>query len=550
MPVGADASRWRTFEGGRVLVAAARTVTSTVRLLEVLPALLRSDPRVDVVFAFDPSSAFDDGVHDLLRSAGVRIMPWDQLSRVTCHLVVSASENIDLTGMGAGCPVLVLPHGVGFHKLVPDSRGEGRRLSGVMDDPRAWHAVSHPDQITQLAGHHPSLASRTRLIGDPSYDRMLASRPLRARYREALGVPDDRRLVLVTSTWGRQSLLGSDPGLPARLAAGLPLDEYRVAAVLHPNVWFAHGPWQVRAVQAAALDGGLMLIPPHRGWQAALVAADAVIGDHGSVTLYGAALGRPLLLAAFGEESVPGTPMAELGHLVPRLEPYEPFGAQLERAVAEHDAERVMKVAGGAFAEPGYALERLRSAVYELLKLAEPASGPPPLYACPPPVADGGAVTAAWVSTAVTADGVSVERRPASGAQPEEGAMEFCHLSCDESEQDLRLLGSASVITSGVRHGSAATAVRWARSTLAAWPGSRLVTAPVPGGCVSVLRDGRVVESTATGPPADAALHAAVVYAHLRAGRPLTGTPTLRAGRRGEDVALRERNRERNSAHR
>ncbi|MCA6092123.1 hypothetical protein LE181_08110 [Streptomyces sp. SCA3-4] len=538
VPVGADAGRWRTFEGGRVLVAAARTVTSAVRLLDVLPALLRSDPRVDVVFAFDPTSAFDDGVHDLLRATGVRVMPWDQLPRIHCHLVVSASENIDLTAVAADCPVLVLPHGVGFHKLVPDARGEGRRLSGVMDDARAWHAVSHHDQTAQLAEHHPWLAARSRLVGDPYHDLMLASRPLRARYRAALGAGDGRRLVVVTSTWGPQSLLGTDPGLPARLVAGLPLDEYRVAAVVHPNVWFAHGRRQVRAVLAAALDGGLRLIPPERGWQAALVAADVVLGDHGSVTLYAAALGRPLLLAAFGEESVPGTPMAELGRIVPRLEPHGPLGPQLERAMAEHDAERVRKVTDGAFAEPGHALERLRATVYELLGLALPAAGSPPLYACPVPDAEGGEVTAAWVSTSVTGDDVTVRRLPATGGQPEEGDGTFCHLSCDEEERDLRLLGSASAIVSGAPGASAAAGVRWARQTLAAWPGSRLATAAVPGGCVTVLRDGRVVESTATGPLPDAALHAAVVYARLRARHALTGTAALHVAGRTEDVTL------------
>ncbi|MEV5239621.1 hypothetical protein AB0K89_10990 [Streptomyces cinnamoneus] len=539
VPVGADAGRWRTFGGGRVLVAAARTVTSTVRLLDLLPALLRSDPRIDLVFAFDPTSAFDDGVHDLLRAAGVRVMPWDQLSRARCHLVVSASENIDLTAVAADCPVLVLPHGVGFHKLVPDARGDGRRLSGVMDDARARHAVSHPDQIAQLRVHHPRLAARSRLVGDPYHDLLLASRPLRARYRAALGAGDGRRLVVVTSTWGPQSLLGTDPGLPARLVAGLPLDEYRVAAVVHPNVWFAHGRWQVRAVLAAALDGGLRLIPPERGWQAALLAADVVLGDHGSVTFYAAALGRPLLLAAFGEESVPGTPMAELGRIVPRLEPHGPLGPQLERAMAEHDTDRVRKVTDGAFAGPGHALERLRATLYELLGLAAPAAaGPPPLYACPVPDAGGGEVTAAWVSTSVTGDGMTVRRLSATGDQPEEGDGTFCHLSCDEEEQDLRLLGSASAIVSGAPRASSAAGVRWARQTLAAWPGSRLATAVVPGGCVTALRDGRVVESTATGPLPDAALHAAVVYARLRARHALTGTVALHVAGRTEDVTL------------
>ncbi|MFC7740294.1 hypothetical protein ACFQXA_03960 [Nocardiopsis composta] len=62
----------------------------------------------------------------------------------------------------------------------------------------------------------------------------------------------------------------------------------------------------------------MRLIPPEQGWQAALVAADAVIGDHGSVTYYAAALGRPVLLAAFDEgEVLPGSHIDLLGRAAP-----------------------------------------------------------------------------------------------------------------------------------------------------------------------------------------------------------------------------------------
>ncbi|MFC8585612.1 hypothetical protein ACFUGD_13850 [Streptomyces sp. NPDC057217] len=40
VPVGRDAERWRTFPGERTLVVAARTVVSTTRVLECLPAVL------------------------------------------------------------------------------------------------------------------------------------------------------------------------------------------------------------------------------------------------------------------------------------------------------------------------------------------------------------------------------------------------------------------------------------------------------------------------------------------------------------------------------
>jgi hypothetical protein len=53
------------------------------------------------------------------------------------------------------------------------------------------------------------------------------------------------------------------------------------------------------------------------------------------------------------------------------------------------------------------------------------------------------------------------------------------------------------------------------------------------------LPDGRRVRVSATGPVTDPGLLAAVPYALLRAGLPLTGIGTLRIGdARAEDVAL------------
>jgi len=61
VPVGEDASRWVTVGAERTLLAVARTVTSTVRVLEALE-LLRGDVRVQVVFAVNESSPFVAGV--------------------------------------------------------------------------------------------------------------------------------------------------------------------------------------------------------------------------------------------------------------------------------------------------------------------------------------------------------------------------------------------------------------------------------------------------------------------------------------------------------
>ncbi|MFJ4338837.1 hypothetical protein [Streptomyces sp. NPDC088915] len=562
VPVGQDAERWRTFPGERTLVVAARTVVSTTRVLECLPAVLRDDSRVNVVFAYDPTSAFNDGVLDLLHDSGCRVMPWSQLGDISPDLVLTASENVDVPE--GTCPVLVLPHGIGFQKYVPDSRADRVRLSGLVPDAlleagRAWLATSHPDQDEQLLAAHPKAAGRTLLVGDPCFDELAASASLRPAHRAALDVGDDQRLVVVSSTWGPTSLLGERPDLPARLLAALPYDTYRVAAIVHPNVWAAHGSWQLRRNLAAALDAGLLLVPPAHAWRSVLLASDLVVGDHGSVTLYGAALGRPVLLGAFGSDSVPGTAAEVLGRHAPRLDPARDARRQVEDAFEPGVRAGYAGVAERAFSEPGRSLVRLRAVLYELLRLPEPSSGPPPVRALAPVEVPAEPVTSWRVRTRVAArdDGsgalVEVERIPAavaSGHRPEpEASGLFDHLVCTDGERDLRTAESASVVLRAEPAASGAAALRWIDGTLAARPGCLAAAVPVgTGGHLVGLRDGRVVEATA--PDAPHGTHdahgperaAAVVYAYLRAGLPLAGTASLRVDARpGGDLVLRVR---------
>ncbi|MCX4551767.1 CDP-glycerol glycerophosphotransferase family protein [Streptomyces sp. NBC_01500] len=565
VPVGEDPERWRTLPGKRLVVAVARTVTSTVRVLDVLRPVLRDDPRVDVVFAYDPTSAFNHGVEELLRTVGARVMPWGQLASAEPDLIVTATENARLPGV---CPVLVLPHGVGFHKTVPDSRSTRERLAGLVPaallrSGRARLAVSHPSQAAQLTAAHPAADGLSVLIGDPCYDALLEGRNLRARYRDALGVGPERRLVMLSTTWREESTMGSQPGLPARLLAELPRDEYAVALVSHPNVQAAHGSYQVETVLASARGSGLLRIPPAAGWQGTLLAADLLIGDHGSVTFYGAALGTPLLLGAFSEhEVVPGTPMAELGQLAPRLVQDAPLRAQIERTLSEHQPDRFRKLGESAFADPGHALGNLRTVVYEQLRL-DPCEGPPPprlAPVLPVPQPDEEDTTASVVVTrVVTSQGDSrivVERFPASVAhlvaEPDTDRTDtdstdtdstdiiFRYVSCGDDARDQGVAESASVLVRRTAAPTAVAAARWAENVFARYPGALLAASSLAGGCCRVrLTDGRTVEVSTTGRTTDAGMSASAVYSCLRAGLPLAGFLTLCFAGREEDVTLR-----------
>ncbi|MGQ0838086.1 hypothetical protein [Actinokineospora sp.] len=238
--------------------------------------------------------------------------------------------------------------------------------------PRAL-VLSHSEQLDRLARDVPDAVPNAVVAGDPRFDRITASLDLRARYRAALGVAEHERLVLLSSTWSSRSLFGAWPELFRQVLAELPVDRYRVAGVLHPHVHYGHGRRQVRLWLADCLRAGLLLVPPAEGWSAAVIAADVVVGDHGAVTCYGAAIDRPVLLAAFPAEDVAaGSCVAELGGTAPMLDGGTPLERQIEDAVTGHEPGRYHRVRDLVSSLPGAAAARHRALGYALLGLAEP----------------------------------------------------------------------------------------------------------------------------------------------------------------------------------
>lgn len=175
-------------------------------------------------------------------------------------------------------------------------------------------------------------------------------------------------MVVVSSTWGPDGLFGHLPDLLPLLMAQLPADRYRVAALLHPAIWDAHGHRQVRAWLRSCREAGLLLPDPTQDWRALIVAADQVIGDHGSVTAYAAAVGRPILLPTPRTTPAVGTPQHLVTVKAPHLDVHQPLLPQLATA-RELDRQTVMAALTG---RPGQADMLLRRAIYRLLDLTEP----------------------------------------------------------------------------------------------------------------------------------------------------------------------------------
>lgn len=378
-PVGIDAVRWLTRTGCRTVLGVVHTIASCHRLLDVVDHI-ESDPRVQVVFTVAPD-AFNHGVAHHLRQLGALVLPWTQATNQHFDLALAAASG-GLHEVHA--PLVVMAHGAGRGKLTrarphggpvvsrPAVYGldaqrltrDGRVLASAL-------VLSHDNERQVLQRQCPEALAVAVVAGDPCYDRLVASVTWRDRYRHALGLADGQELVVVASTWGRDGLFGNAPDLLPRLMDQLPAAGFRVAALLHPAVWGAHGHRQVRAWLRECREAGLILPDPTQDWRALVVAADHLIGDHGSVTTYGAAIGRPVLHLP----TPPGVAVTSAGSAqdlvaatAGRLDPDRPVLAQL-RAARPLDQQAV---AAALTARPGQAGLLLGRTIYRLLGLASP----------------------------------------------------------------------------------------------------------------------------------------------------------------------------------
>lgn len=385
-PVGRGAE-YRVIRGGcRTVLVVVPFVGVGTRLLDVLP-LIEADHRILTVFTVVPTAngARPHGTEEFLRANACMVLPWQQAIQYEFDLVLAASPNgvAQLHGN-----LLMLPHGAGSVRPMVRSRSAGAAAAPthaldrefLMSRGRLLPAVvalAHDAELDVLASSCPEAMAAAVVAGDICYDRLLASIPYRAEYRRVFGVAPAQQLVVVTSTWQPESTVGSWPEILDRLVAELPPEQYRVAAIMHPNIWHVHGGFQVRSWFADALRGGLALVPPEEGWRGALIAADLLIGDHGSVTRYGAAIGLPTMVAALAEEGLRADPAIEaLRRNAPRLCRSQPLVGQI-RAAVRQDQSWQDALLPSISTRPGEAGQILRRAMYELLGLDEPSRAIP-----------------------------------------------------------------------------------------------------------------------------------------------------------------------------
>lgn len=388
-PVGLGSEHRITRAGCHAVLAMVPTMPAGTRLLDLIP-LLEADHRVQIVFTIPGGDNIWHGTDEFVRRCGGVVLPWQQALQHSWDLVLSASHRHIEQVHGK---ILLVPHGAGSLKSrrrslkagtpIRDTTGLDRELltyRGRLIP--ATVTVSNEHELNALRRLCPEATDAAIVAGDLCLDRMVVSQPLRQQYRLALDVGDDHDLIVISSTWSPSSTFGHCPGLYLRLLDEVGASRITVAAVLHPNIWAVHGAQQVRAWLAPAMRRGLAVIPPDEGWQATMIASDAVIGDHGSTTCYAAALGRPVHLATFPDHAIrPGSVADVLARHALRLDHRQPLLPQLRTA----SNQRQCRAVGAAITDrPGQAAQILRTAMYRLLGLPEPP-WPPLVPALPTP---------------------------------------------------------------------------------------------------------------------------------------------------------------------
>ncbi|MBW8802495.1 MAG: hypothetical protein JF587_01335 [Catenulisporales bacterium] len=495
----------------RSVLLVVHNVTAATRLLDLMPAFA-GDSRVGLAFTCTGSSPFGDGVSDLFARHGVVDLDWAAACRQQWGLAISASHGGSLWELDA--PIVILPHGMGYNKYLA-TENRSRSVFGL-SDPWVLHdgkpiataqVLSHVEQLDRFRTAAPTAESTAVVAGDPCFDRLLEGVQDRDLYRAGLGLRDGRRLIVATTTWGPHSLFGQQIDLIEQLVAQLPVDEYQVAAVIHPNVIHAHGRAEVERILAHARRAGLLMVPPLE-WRAALLAADAVIGDHGSVPFYAAALGIPTLLATYPTDAVdPDSPIAQFADAAPRLTPDSSLRDQIEKLIATYEPAKYADITDRVTSFPGRSLELLRALFYGLLDLPEPQ-----WPAVPDPVSilhhRQSRISPLWARVV----GGQVERFPLAVAHAMT-SRDSGHVVVDATQPTGRAAEMADVLV----RDAIGTPPGWAARVFDRLPGLTIAALIDGAECRMTLRDGtEIVQRAASGE--DPAISASLLYDEIIRG--------------------------------
>jgi len=296
-------------------------------------------------------------------STWANVRPWD--------LVVLADHGFSSLCTPGRHPVLRIPHGIGG-KMVD---GEDYQYSPHLIQDERGHLrytcmfESSESRKRMAVARDPRLEGVIEVVGCLVLDRlrMQAADPTQgSRVRTEGG----RKRVLVCSSWGSESLLPrcGDAMLEEILRLS---DRFEFFVRPHPNLLEADGGNGWRARLAAWGERGIGISWPGEDMTEALAASDIVVGDDlTTMSLYAAALGKPLVLMRSRSAAIPSESFAmRLAAVIPVCSSPQELAGILPGLHERWPPAGLDAIARELACFPGQSGERIRAAVYRLLRL-------------------------------------------------------------------------------------------------------------------------------------------------------------------------------------
>lgn len=473
-----------------------RTPVSGIRNDELTPCFA-GDFRVKILHILCSGSSFEKDAKAWLReNLKDYITEEEALARIAAgrgpRLVVSTSEKIDFS-LYHPAPVVVLGHGLGLHKMVFDPDSGLMRQSGVVEGRHLAKGhvtvvVTHADIRDQFLRVCPEAAGHIVIGGDPSHDRIMASLCHRAEFRVKFGVEDHQLLVVLTTSWNEGSLLHEWPDVVNTFLARLPSSRFRVALMLHPHLWAVLSKKGIeKTLEPHISSGGLILVPSDE-WHAVMAAADAVVGDPSSPLLYAAMAGIPTSFGVYETRSVAkGTLMEEARDLLHHINRDRDLRSDINDLIARQDASLGERLRRRLIAQPGQALEGLRTLFYGKMGM-DPPGLQLPMDGADMPTVPIIPVRAHRDFPRIDRDVIRLDRYPASMCEP--GATRDGvegHLIVESNERNYLALQNAAVVVDPVPKEGEGQLQRLAE-LLDSWPGARMAVSPNSDGCEVLFR--------------------------------------------------------------
>lgn len=209
---------------------------------------------------------------------------------------------------------------------------------------------------------NPALQGRLAVVGSLMADKLILLNQEREIVRRKLSIQKEEQVFVIFSTWGPQSLIQR---FGVTLLESIPdvAENFKVYFILHPlndRDEFA-GKGTILELLADYTGNGIAeRVNSATSWFPYLVAADVVLTDHTSLSLYYALLDKPLFFVPLASEVL--TEESLIWQFYKLQKPYNPdmpLGCQLEGVIKNFSVEKHQELSHLLLDERGNAKQRI-----------------------------------------------------------------------------------------------------------------------------------------------------------------------------------------------